>query len=218
MGDEEAKWKDVWNLYDTERTGKIKKEDFLDCVRVCTRRYPMSVLQQKTKDMGAAVSYESFFDFMMEPYTGPNQQDLLNALKAFDGKEVGELTVAQISMLLTQMGDKLNPADVKPIMDLMPQNGGKVKISDLVQFLTPPVPTAKPDIDELLRELVREEAAKMNFADGEPEISDEINEEFDRRKAEAAAKASDEDDDPMKFDGDDMQSEGSSDDAPGSDQ
>ena len=172
MGDEESQWKDVWNLYDTDRSGKIKKEEFLDCVRVCTRRYPFSVLQEKTKDLGATVSYEAFFDFMMEPYTGPQAEDLTNALKAFDGKETGELSVTQIQTLLTSMGDKLNLADIKPILDIMPQNAGKVKISDLVTFLTPPVPTAKPDVDELLKELVREEAAKMNFSEGEPEISD----------------------------------------------
>lgn len=183
MGDEESQWKDVWNLYDTDRSGKIKKEEFLDCVRVCTRRYPQSVLDEKTKNLGATVSYEAFFDFMMEPYTGPQAIDLTNALKAFDGKESGDLTVTQLQTLLTSMGDKLSLADIKPILDIMPQSGGKVKISDLVVFLTPPVPTAKPDVDELLKELVREEAAKMNFAEGEPEISDEVNEEFERRAA-----------------------------------
>lgn len=192
--DEESQWKDVWNLYDTDRSGKIKKDEFLDCVRVCTRRYPLSVLEAKTKDLGATVSYETFFDFMMQPYTGPNAQDLENALKAFDGKEVGELTVTQIQTLLTTMGDKLNLNDVKPILDVMPQNAGKVRISDLVTFLTPPVPTAKPDVDELLKELVREEAAKMNFSEGEPEISSEVNDEFDRRAA-ARARGSDDDDD-----------------------
>ena len=186
MGDEESQWKDVWNLYDTERTGKVKKADFLDCVRVCTRRYPISALQEKTKAIADSVSYETFFDFMMEPYTGPTAADLLMSLKAFDGKETGELTVAQLQSLLTTMGDKLDLSLVKPILDLMPQNAGKVKISELVPFLTPPIPTAKPDVDELLRELVREEALKMNFAEGEPEISSEVNEEFDQRNAAAS--------------------------------
>jgi hypothetical protein len=103
--------------------------------------------------------------------------------KISNGKESGELTVTQIQTLLTTMGDKLDINSVKPILDAMPQNAGKVKISDLVTFLTPPVPTAKPDVDELLKDLVREEAQKMNFAEGEPEISDEVNEEFARRKA-----------------------------------
>jgi Ca2+-binding EF-hand superfamily protein len=76
MGDEESQWKDVWNLYDTDRTGKVKKEEFMDCVRVCTRRYPLSVLQEKCKDYGDTISYETFFDFMMRPYDGPGREDL----------------------------------------------------------------------------------------------------------------------------------------------
>jgi Ca2+-binding EF-hand superfamily protein len=213
MGDEESRWKDVWNLYDTERTGKVKKEDFLDCVRVCTRRYPLSVLTEKTKALGATVSYEAFFDFMMEPYTGPNAEDLDRALKAFDGKETGELTVMQIQTLLTTMGDKLNLNDVKPILDVLPQVAGKVKIAELVKFLTPPVPTAKPDVDELLRELVREEAAKMNFAEGEPEISSEIDAEFDARAARSQKSGRSKDSDGLG--GIELESEGDSDDDDG---
>ena len=186
MADEESQWKDVWNLYDTERSGKVSKEAFLDCVRICTRRYPMSVLAEKTKSLGTTVSYEAFFDFMCEPYSGPTPEDLDHALKAFDGKESGELTIAQITTLLTTMGDKLDLGAIKPVLDAMPQNAGKVRIAELVKFLTPPVPTAKPDIDELLRELIREEAAKMNFSEGEPEISQEVNDEFERRKRDAA--------------------------------
>lgn len=217
MGDEESQWKDVWNLYDIDRSGKIKKEEFLDCVRVCTRRYPMSKLQEKCKDYGDAVSYETFFDFMMQPYDGPGPEDLEIALKAFDGKESGELTITQIQTLLTTMGDKLDINSVKPILDAMPQNAGKVKISELVTFLTPPVPTAKPDVDELLKDLVREEAAKMNFAEGEPEISDEVNEEFDRRKAQEAEDAEAVNRNPMHssnslnaLGGDEVNTEGSS--------
>jgi hypothetical protein len=103
---------------------------------------------------------------MSEPYTGPTAGDLENALRAFDGKESGALSITTIQTLLTTMGDKLALADIKPVLDALPHTNGQVDINELVQFLTPPIPTAKPDVDELLRELIREEAKKMNFSSG----------------------------------------------------
>jgi Ca2+-binding EF-hand superfamily protein len=166
--DDEAQWKDVWKLYDLDKDDKVTRADFLSAVRVCGRRYTNDQMNDKTKNFGDIISYDTFFGFMCDPYTGPTPDDLRNALRAFDGKDCGELTVAQIQSMLTTMGDKLTLDEVKPVLDAMPAQNEKISIDALVTFLTPPVPNSNPNVPELMRELMREEAAKAGLPLYEP--------------------------------------------------
>jgi Ca2+-binding EF-hand superfamily protein len=164
MEDEnEQKWKEVWKLYDLDKDDKLSRADFYAAVRVCGRRYTNDQLADKTKSFGEVISYDTFFGFMCDPYTGPTPDDLRNALRAFDGKDCGEITTAQLSSMLTTMGDKMTPEQIKPIMDAVPANQGKVGIPELVDFLTPPIPNANPNVPELMKELMREELNKSGI-------------------------------------------------------
>lgn len=163
MDDQEAKWKEVWNLYDLDKDGKVTRAEFMAAVRVCGRRYTADQMADKTKNFGEQISYDTFFGFMCDPYTGPSEEDLRNALRAFDGKDCGELTVSQIQSMLTTMGTKIPLEDVKPLLESMPQNAGKVQIDQLVTFLTPGIPSANPNVPELMKELMREETAKVGM-------------------------------------------------------
>lgn len=164
MDDHEKKWKDVFNLYDLDKDGKIDKSDFIAAVRVCGHRYTMEQMTEKMKNFGEQVSYDTFFGFLSDPYTGPTAEDLKNALRAFDGKDCGELSVAQIQSLLTTMGDKLPMSEAQPLLDAMPNNAGKVSIAQLVEFLNPPIPSTNPNVPELMKELMKEEAGKAGLA------------------------------------------------------
>jgi Ca2+-binding EF-hand superfamily protein len=164
MEDEsENKWKEVWKLYDLDKDDKVTREEFYAAVRVCGRRYTQEQMTEKTKNFGNTISYDTFFGFMCDPYTGPTPDDLKNALRAFDGKDSGELTIAQLQALLTTMGDKLPLETVKPLLDSVPQHNGRVAIAALSEFLTPPIPNANPNVPELMRELMREETAKAGI-------------------------------------------------------
>mmetsp|Transcript_39819 Transcript_39819/g.123071 ORF Transcript_39819/g.123071 Transcript_39819/m.123071 type:complete len:215 (-) Transcript_39819:114-758(-) len=164
MEDEnEQKWKEVWKLYDLDKDDKLSREDFYAAVRVCGRRYTQEQLADKTKSFGDVISYDTYFGFMCDPYTGPTPDDLKNALRAFDGKDSGELTTATIQSLLTTMGDKMPVEKIKPLMDAVPQNQGRVSIPALVEFLTPPIPNANPNVPELMKELMREELSKSGI-------------------------------------------------------
>lgn len=162
--DSEAQWKEIFNLYDTDKDGKISKTDFMSAVRVLGRRHTVEQMNDKVKNFGELVSYDTFFGFMCDPYTGPTKDDLKNALRAFDGKDTGELTVQQIQSLLTTMGDKIALSDVQVVLDALPHTQGRVSIERLVEFLTPPVPSSKPNVPELMKELMREEAAKVGLS------------------------------------------------------
>ena len=160
---EEQQWKEVWNLYDLDNDSKITKAEFLSAVRVCGRRYTAEQMADKTKTFGDTVSYDTYFGFLCDPYSGPTPADLTNALRAFDGADSGALTSAQIQSLLTSMGDKMTNAEVKPLLEALPLTNGKIDIERLATFLTPPVPSTKPNIPELMREIMAEESSAANL-------------------------------------------------------
>ena len=171
--EDEKKWKEVWNLYDLDKDGKVDKSDFVAAVRVCGHRYTAEQMADKMKNYGDQVSYDTFYGFLCDPYTGPTAADLRNALRAFDGKDCGELSAAQIQSLLTTMGDKLSAAEAQPLLDSLPHTGGRVNIEQLVEFLTPPIPSANPDVPALMKELMKEEAAKAGLALYQPSATTE---------------------------------------------
>lgn len=160
----EKQWKEVWELFDLDKDGKVNKADFAAAVRVCGRRYTNEQMADKMKNFGDSISYDTYFGFLCDPYTGPTIKDLKNALRAFDGKDSGELTTVQIQSLLTTMGDKIPLETVRPVLDAMPQTHGKVPLDELAEFLTPPIPSTTPNVPELMKELMREEAAKAGLA------------------------------------------------------
>ena len=165
LSEKEKQWKDVWTLYDSDKDGKITKEEFISAVRVLGHRYTQSQMDAKMCNFGNVIDWESYFGFLCDPYTGPTTDDLANALAAFDGKDSGELTTAQITSMLTGMGDKMTAEEAGVVIKGLPQQHGRVKISELIDYLTPPVPSTNPNIEEILKEVMREEL--RNAQEGE---------------------------------------------------
>ncbi|KAJ9467639.1 Myosin-2 essential light chain [Diplonema papillatum] len=163
MGDE-AKWVEIWNLFDNKGVGSIPKVDFLACVRVLGRKYTEKDMNDKTAKLPDPVPKDAFLAFMREPYTGPTLDDLKRALEAFDGKECGSLPVSQINMMLKGMGDKLTDDEAAQILEGLPQEAGQVNIEKMIEFLNPPLPSTSPNMDELRKEIEAEEEAKLRAA------------------------------------------------------
>eukprot|EP00759_Apiculatamorpha_spiralis_P053993 PhF_6_TR6729/c0_g1_i1/m.9739/K02183/CALM; calmodulin len=158
----ELEWRAMWDLFDTSKTNSLPKADFIRVSRILGRRYTDEQFAEKTKSMAANVGYEDFLIFMRTAYTGPTESDLLNALKAFDGKETGELTTAQLQAILTTMGEKMSSEDAAKVMESIHFSAsGKLSIEDIAKGLNPPPPSAKPNIEELMQSIIREELAKM---------------------------------------------------------
>lgn len=159
---EESQWQDVWKLYDADKDNLLTKAEFVSALRVLGRRYTKDQLEKVLKAAGSGntVDYETFVGILGDLYDGPTVDDLVNAFRAFDGKDCGYFTPQQVSSMLTSMGDKLSDDEVAVVMDGLPVVGGKVEISKLVQYFNPPVPSGKPNIPELLKEIMREEVLK----------------------------------------------------------
>eukprot|EP00756_Hemistasia_phaeocysticola_P037914 Hpha_TRINITY_DN16728_c0_g1::TRINITY_DN16728_c0_g1_i1::g.78342::m.78342/K02183/CALM; calmodulin len=150
----EAEWKETWFLFDEKRTGQVAKTDFIHIVRSLGRKYTEAEIQEKTKAIGDPVSLDEFIGFMKQPYDGPTKDDLLQALKAFDGNETGFLKVGEITSLLTTLGEKMSEAEVQQLMqDVKPDGEGKVNIEQFADYLCEPVPSMTPNIEELQKQL-----------------------------------------------------------------
>jgi len=152
----------MWELFDTNAANSISKTEFIKLTRVLGRRYTDEQFAEKTKQLQAHVSYDDFLIFMRKPYTGPSKDDLLNALKAFDGKETGELTLSQLSSILTTMGEHMVDVDTNTVLEAVGfPTTGKLPIEVVAKGLDPPVPSAKPNIEQLMQVIMKEEIAKM---------------------------------------------------------
>lgn len=165
VGNEEAQWQDVFNIYDGDKDGKISKAEFISAVRVLGRRYTKDQMEEKMKAFGDQVHWDHFYGFMCDPYSGPTDIDLENALKAFDGKDEGTLTTSQLQSLLTGMGDKMSTADATAVLAKLPNEHGVATLAEIVEYLTPSVPSTTPNIPELLKEVMREEVKKSGMAE-----------------------------------------------------
>ncbi|KAJ9448605.1 Calmodulin [Diplonema papillatum] len=150
----EAEWKETWYLFDEKRSGQVSKSDFIHIVRSLGRKYTEVEIQEKTSHLGDVVKLEEFVKFMSEPYEGPTEQDLLTALQAFDGNETGYLKHSEIVSLLTTLGEKMSEAEVKQLMaEVKTDDQGRVSIAEFAKYLTEPVPTMTPNIEELQKQL-----------------------------------------------------------------
>ena len=163
---DEVKWVEIWDLFDTKKSGSISKSDFLSCVRALGRRYTQKDMNEKTASLPDPVGKDQFLAFMREPYTGPTVDDLRTALKAFDGKDCGSLPQSQITMMLKGMGDKLTDEEAQIILDVLPQESGQYNIEKMVETLNPALPSATPNIEELRQEIERDEMAALAASSG----------------------------------------------------
>lgn len=121
------------------------------------------------------VDYETYVGVLGDPYDGPKVDDLRNALRAFDGKDSQSFTVAQIRSMLTSMGDKLSEEELAVVLEGLPlssggggaggaaDQNGTVTMDALIHYFTPPVPSSKPNIPEMMKELIREELHKREL-------------------------------------------------------
>lgn len=160
----EAEWKEVWKIYDLDKDGIITKEDFVSAIRVLGRRYTLEQMEEKLKKVHARVDFDTFIEFLHEPYDGPTKDDLKTALKAFDGRDAGALGKMDVSAMLTSMGDKLNEAEMKIVMGGLPLNAqGVITIDALADYFTPPVPSTKPNVPQIIRDLMLEELRKREL-------------------------------------------------------
>ena len=159
----ESEWKDVWKIYDLDKDGIITKTDFESAIRVLGRRYTVAQMEEKLKKVPAKIDFDTFLEFLHEPYDGPTRENLETALRAFDGRDIGALAKGDIQSMMMGMGDKLTDAELQVVMAHVPTNSsGQVPIDAFVEYLNPPVPSTKPNIPQLMKELLTEELAKRS--------------------------------------------------------
>eukprot|EP00999_Lentomonas_sp_LEN2_P001053 NODE_2056_length_662_cov_102.818692_g2006_i0.p1 GENE.NODE_2056_length_662_cov_102.818692_g2006_i0~~NODE_2056_length_662_cov_102.818692_g2006_i0.p1 ORF type:complete len:156 (+),score=43.12 NODE_2056_length_662_cov_102.818692_g2006_i0:102-569(+) len=150
----EAEWRETWYLFDDKKTDKVSKADFVHIIRALGRKHTEAEITEICKDLGDPVSLDEFMAYMRKPYNGPTNQDLLQALQAFDGNDSGYLKQTELVSLLTTLGEKMSEEEVQQVMKDVPvDDDGKINIEEFTKYLCTPVPSMTPNIEELQKQL-----------------------------------------------------------------
>lgn len=147
-------WSQTWNLFDDQKTGSVSQGDLKHILRSLGRRHTEGEFKEMLSALPEKVTYEAFLELMQQPYTGPTEEDLVGALRAFDSTDSGSLQLAELITLLSSLGEKLPEAEVTQLLsEVEVSEDGRVSIEELSRFLCTPVPNMTPDIIELQRQL-----------------------------------------------------------------
>ncbi|KPI83734.1 calmodulin-like protein [Leptomonas seymouri] len=147
-------WTSTWNLFDERHTGSVSHTDLKHILRSLGRRYTEAEFNDLLRPLPNPAPFDAFVKLMQQPYTGPTEEDLITALRAFDVGDSGSLKLAELITLLTTLGEKMPQADVRQLLAEVPTDEkGRVRIDELATYLCTPVPTTTPDIVELQRQL-----------------------------------------------------------------
>lgn len=147
-------WVQTWNLFDERKSGSVSQTDLKHILRSLGRRYTEGEFREMLSDLPEKVTYEVFLSLMQQPYTGPTEEDLVTALRAFDANDSGSLLLSELITLLTSLGEKMPEAEVSQLLsEVVVDEDGRVSIDELSRFLCSPVPNVTPDILELQRQL-----------------------------------------------------------------
>ena len=147
-------WTSTWNLFDERHTGAVSHTDLKHILRSLGRRYTEAEFNDLLRPLPDPAPFDAFVKLMQQPYTGPTEDDLVTALRAFDVGDSGSLKLTELITLLTTLGEKMPEADVRQLLAEVPTDEkGRVRINELAMYLCTPVPTTTPDIEELRRQL-----------------------------------------------------------------
>lgn len=147
-------WTSTWNLFDERHTGAVSQTDLKHILRSLGRRYTEAEFNDLLRPLPNPAPFDAFVKLMKQPYTGPTEDDLVTALRAFDVGDSGSLRLSELITLLTTLGEKMPEADVRQLLAEVPTDDkGRVRIDELATYLCTPVPTTTPDIVELQRQL-----------------------------------------------------------------
>jgi len=150
----ETEWKETWYLFDDRKTDKVSRADFIHIIRSLGRKHTEQEITDITKHMSDPVTLSEFLEYMRKPYTGPTEDDLLTALRAFDGNNSGYLRQSELVSLLTTLGEKMSEEEVQLVMkDVKTDHEGRINIEEFARYLCTPVPSLTPNIEELKKQL-----------------------------------------------------------------
>lgn len=147
-------WATTWNLFDDRHTGFVSHTDLKHILRSLGRRYTEAEFAEQLRPLPDPAPFATFVKLMSQPYTGPTEDDLITALRAFDVGDSGYLKLSELISLLSTLGEKMPEAEVRHLLaEVRTDEKGRVRVEDLAEFLCTPVPTVTPDIIELQKQL-----------------------------------------------------------------
>ncbi|CCW65903.1 unnamed protein product [Phytomonas sp. EM1] len=140
-------WTATWNLFDDRRTGFVSHVDLKHILRSLGRRHTEAEFHALLANLPDPAPFAAFTRLMQQPYNGPNENDLLAALRAFDHQGSGTLRLAELVVLLSSLGEKMPEGEVRQLLSEVPTDEeGNLNIEALARFLVTPVAISPEEI------------------------------------------------------------------------
>ncbi|GAM18082.1 hypothetical protein SAMD00019534_012570, partial [Acytostelium subglobosum LB1] len=138
--DQVAELKEAFELFDSNRTGIIKK----DALKTVLKQFNVFVTQDQLDEMfneadatkSGGIGFPEFMSMMSRRMKQTsNEQILLNAFKTFDPEGLGYIPSSVISKALLSQGDKLNEAELAELLTICENEQKQVKYDLFVNTL-----------------------------------------------------------------------------------
>lgn len=144
MNEDQARsLKDAFNLFDTEKTGKIQVKDLMKLLRYIGYNITEDEIDQliNNRDKDAPNEIE-FIDFMIMVSTKLNvatlasEAQIAETFKTFDRDNDGYITADEFKVTLGSLGEELNDETIKEMIDEVDLNGdGKVDYKEFTAMM-----------------------------------------------------------------------------------
>lgn len=135
----EDEWARVFKLHDARYEHTLPKEEIMHCARSCGILMTNGQLKVALQSFPERMTYPMFVEAMRKLQNdAPKEKELLNALRAFDTRETGDLSRTDVAGMLTMMNDKITSVELERVLRGLTFSHGddRVKIDALFQHLT----------------------------------------------------------------------------------
>eukprot|EP01120_Amphizonella_sp_Union-15-10_P005026 TRINITY_DN15767_c0_g1_i1.p1 TRINITY_DN15767_c0_g1~~TRINITY_DN15767_c0_g1_i1.p1 ORF type:complete len:158 (-),score=39.67 TRINITY_DN15767_c0_g1_i1:13-486(-) len=130
-------YEEAFSLFDKNGSGQIEAEELrhvFHAVHHDISEQQLEIMMKRfDKDGNGLISFEEFVTLMSKADVEPD--DLRSAVRELDPGSTGVVDKDEFSHVLTTMGDKLSPDEVKELLEALNISGQNIDISDLVSVL-----------------------------------------------------------------------------------
>ncbi|XP_063429137.1 neo-calmodulin-like isoform X1 [Mytilus trossulus] len=134
--------RDMYDLYDTEKAGKLPQDDYATIVRGMghnpSEKELQEMFQSTRPDRAGMVDYSDFLDAYAKHFnTRKNEErEIRQAFRVFDRNEEGMIDANELKQIVTTRGERLSESEAKSLIkEAEVDSQGKIDYEDLTKVI-----------------------------------------------------------------------------------